>query len=345
MKSAFKMIQELKGEWSPNDNSGFWRRLWNLKIPHKVRNFLWRACNDYIPTRASLLSKRVSVSYYCPLCNRGVETTLHCLVTCDFAQWCLQILGLGNIMHGNVNFAGWFEHVMGQYSNGMISNIGMLLWSIWNARNSVVWQGTYMHVDEVIRVARSTLDQWLEAQKKNFIPSVVTVYAMEGSELWTKPVGETIKINVDAALFNEDNRYGYACVARDYTGRLVTAKTGSWRGKVAPELAEAVAFKEALSWIKAKGWQSIVVESDCIKVVQALRSSLVISSPFGLIISDCKQLINDIGNAAFYFVKRSANGVAHCLARLSILFPDRTFTEMDVPFEVLSLCMAEALNE
>lgn len=36
VKSAFKMIQELKGEWSPNDNSGFWRRLWNLKIPHKV---------------------------------------------------------------------------------------------------------------------------------------------------------------------------------------------------------------------------------------------------------------------------------------------------------------------
>lgn len=45
VESAYKLVQDMKGEWVANANSGFWRRLWNLKIPPTVNNFLWRACN------------------------------------------------------------------------------------------------------------------------------------------------------------------------------------------------------------------------------------------------------------------------------------------------------------
>lgn len=202
-----------------------------------------------------------------------------------------------------------------------------------------------MHVDEVVRTAHSTLDQWLEAQLKNFVPSVVSLNPMDGKELWTKPEVHKIKINVDAALFTSANEYGYAFVSRDHSGKLIMAKTVCCLGVVAADLAEAIAFKEALSWIKSKDWNNIVLETDCFKVIQALRSSLVTSSPFGLVISDCKQLLSTIANAAFCFVKRSANSVAHCLARQSINFPDRIFTETNVPSEVLDLCMVDNLNE
>ncbi|XP_074346852.1 uncharacterized protein LOC141685659 [Apium graveolens] len=219
-------------------------------------------------------------------------------------------LGLGDTGIASANFADWLEQVMGQGSIGMISKMGMILWSIWNARNSVVWHSTYIHVDEVIRTAR-----------------------------------QTIKINVDAALFDNEGRYGYACVARDHTGRLVNARAGCRRCRITPVLAEGIAFKEAFSWIKTTAWQSVVLETDCIKIVQSLRSSLSINSPFDLVISDCKQLLHEIGDAAFFYVKRSANGVAHYLARQSLFFSDRVFTENDAPLEVLSLCMSESLND
>lgn len=70
-------------------------------------------------------------------------------------------------------------------------------------------------------------------------------------------------------LFNNENMYGYAFIGRDHTGRLIYAKTGCWRGKITPDLAEVIAFTEALSWIKTKDWQSVVLEIDCIKVVQS----------------------------------------------------------------------------
>ena len=40
VKSAYRLVQEMKGAWVSNANSGFWSRLWNLKIPPTTKNFL-----------------------------------------------------------------------------------------------------------------------------------------------------------------------------------------------------------------------------------------------------------------------------------------------------------------
>lgn len=117
------------------------------------------------------------------------------------------------------------------------------------------------------------------------------------------------------------------------------------QGKITADLAEAIAFKEAIIWIKPKDWQKVIVEIDRIKVVQSLRSSVASTSPFGLVISDCKQFMHEIVPAAFCFIKRSVNRVAHFLSRQSIFLPDRDFTEANVPCEMLSLCITDNLNE
>ncbi|XP_063936295.1 uncharacterized protein LOC135147291 [Daucus carota subsp. sativus] len=173
------------------------------------------------------------------------------------------------------NFAAWLNIVMDQYDNSGLAKLVMLLWSVWKARNMVVWHETYLHVDEVIRTAQFTLDHWMEAQLKYFTPSIAFKHAKDGSERWTKPDMNTIKINVDSALFDDENCFGFGCVARDHSGRLLGAKAASKIGKTSADLAEVIAVKEALSWVKTKQWSKVVVvESDCMKVVQALRSSV-----------------------------------------------------------------------
>lgn len=66
--------------------------------------------------------------------------------------------------------------------------------------------------------------------------------------------------------------YGWGLIARDSEGVLVQAKTMLHRSQVNPELDEAMAVKEAFSWIKSMGWQKVVLESDCLVFVQAIRS-------------------------------------------------------------------------
>uniref|UniRef100_A0A803NF85 RNase H type-1 domain-containing protein n=1 Tax=Cannabis sativa TaxID=3483 RepID=A0A803NF85_CANSA len=65
---------------------------------------------------------------------------------------------------------------------------------------------------------------------------------------------------------------------------LVQGKTLLFTGSASPELAESIGIREALSWIKSHGWQYATLETDCLTVVQALRSSTDMISPFGQVI-------------------------------------------------------------
>lgn len=46
-------------------------------------------------------------------------------------------------------------------------------------------------------------------------------------------------------------------------------------------MAEALGIKEALSWVKKSNRVNIVVESDCLLAVQAIRNSYTIHSYMG----------------------------------------------------------------
>ena len=38
---------------------GNWNSIWSIKLPPKVKNFLWRVCRNCLPTRVRLQSKGV----------------------------------------------------------------------------------------------------------------------------------------------------------------------------------------------------------------------------------------------------------------------------------------------
>lgn len=53
VRSCYKMMT-----YDANNSSlSFWRRLWKLNVPGKVKNFLWRAVKNVLPTTDNLLSR------------------------------------------------------------------------------------------------------------------------------------------------------------------------------------------------------------------------------------------------------------------------------------------------
>ncbi|KAL8110821.1 hypothetical protein AgCh_026528 [Apium graveolens] len=79
-------------------------------------------------------------------------------------------------------------------------------------------------------------------------------------------------------------REGRGVVAQNHEGVLVEARIGSAEGFVAPEIAEAIAGREALCWMKEVNWSQVELESDCYVVVQAILSKVLMTSSFGVII-------------------------------------------------------------
>ena len=65
-----------------SDNSQvrqFWRRIWSLLVPHKLRHFVWRVCKEILPTKANLIKRKVLQHDIDDECSTKVETTGHVL--------------------------------------------------------------------------------------------------------------------------------------------------------------------------------------------------------------------------------------------------------------------------
>ena len=84
VKSGYQLLCELDDQ---NRASGldmssmkaFWRRLWKMKVPNKIKKFLWHACSEALPTRCNLLWRKVLDDSTCPRCGIESESTLHAL--------------------------------------------------------------------------------------------------------------------------------------------------------------------------------------------------------------------------------------------------------------------------
>ncbi|KAL5755309.1 hypothetical protein ACOSP7_023529 [Xanthoceras sorbifolium] len=61
----------------------WWKLLWQLRVPSKVKVFLWRASLGWLPVAATLAARGVSVQDRCSLCCSAVETHLHALWECS----------------------------------------------------------------------------------------------------------------------------------------------------------------------------------------------------------------------------------------------------------------------
>ena len=58
------------------------KKIWGLKVPEKVRNLVWRACRNALPTKMNLLHRKVVTSAVCELCNLHTEDPAHALYHC-----------------------------------------------------------------------------------------------------------------------------------------------------------------------------------------------------------------------------------------------------------------------
>ncbi|KAM6583822.1 hypothetical protein CsatB_010824 [Cannabis sativa] len=221
----------------------------------------------------------------------------------------------------------------------------MVRWKIWAVRNDLVWNDKTCSAYDVVQSARIVLDQWLSGQSQKM--GALLIHDINNvNEHWKKPMLNTVKVNVDVAIFQAENKFGFGCVARDHNGQLIKAisgiEGGCRIGLVQPEVAEIIGVKEALSWIKRKKWANVVIETDALMVVQAIKSSINMPSQFGMIARDCRELLSILNNISLMFVKRYANKAAHCVARGSCLKSDCIFNETDVPFDLKTIVATES---
>ncbi|XP_062170938.1 uncharacterized protein LOC133876698 [Alnus glutinosa] len=205
--SAYHLGKEIQ-QWSKGACSSIdakrevWKVLWSLKIPNSVKVFLWKACHNLLPTKANLLKRKVVEDGLCPCCGREDETVLHALWDCPSAQ---DVWGCGASCFKKCytvgdNFLQLFEHFLHRFSPNNLELLEMVARRIWLQRNSLVFEGKFLHPNTLYAEAISACDDFYCSTKTTMVLASVSVDVQELARIWKAPSAGLIKINWDAAL-------------------------------------------------------------------------------------------------------------------------------------------------
>ncbi|XP_074352647.1 uncharacterized protein LOC141691791 [Apium graveolens] len=240
------------------------------------------------------------------------ENIQHVVWYCPVATRCWEELSIHFHADGNGNILQLLASIFDTRSIKEIEKFCMVAWNLWSHRNGVVWKGLFQSPGRIIQVACDMLEQWQKAQE---VKSKVSCTKSAGISRWRRLHAGWLSCNVDTAVFKDNSLSSFGCLLRDEHGSFIAAIGGVWMGAFEPKVAEAMAFREALSWVKERRATNIVFQLDSQLVVNAMKLKSKVNSYFGDIIEECSSIIKDLRSYSIRFVRRSANIAAHTIAR------------------------------
>ena len=134
-------------------------------------------------------------------------------------------------------------------------------------------------------------------------------------------------------------------VIRDSNGAVLASCSQKIPQAYKVEEIEALAALKALSSALELGFQSAILESDSLGLIQALKSEECSLSPTGLLIEDVKMFANNFVRLLYSHIKRNDNRVAHSLAKNALYIPDFQVWMEDIPSHFVSILQLDIVHQ
>jgi hypothetical protein len=113
-----------------------------IKIPPKIRIFLWYVYKGVVLTKDNLGKRRWKGSIKCSFCNCN-ETIDHLFFRCDFARFIWRTVEIVSGLKAPLNvshfFWHWLDRVKLNTKKQFMVGAAAILWAIWTSRNHVIF--------------------------------------------------------------------------------------------------------------------------------------------------------------------------------------------------------------
>ncbi|XP_021736443.1 uncharacterized protein LOC110702992 [Chenopodium quinoa] len=192
----------------------------------------------------------------------------------------------------------------------------------------------HSHIEVVIQQAVNLVGEFEKANEISLTPLSSNHWA---AQTWEAPPLGVCKINSDVACFR-DASTGLGCVVRDHVGDVLLSTCWRSREEYDVDIGEALAARHSLSISLEAGFRKVILETDNLKLLQHVKHRKTQCTSFGLIVKDILYLAD---SCVFFYVSqvgRMGNGVAHRLAKASIMYD-----VMRVWMEEVPECAADAV--
>ncbi|XP_019151856.1 PREDICTED: uncharacterized protein LOC109148575 [Ipomoea nil] len=246
----------------------------------------------------------------CPMCGIAHESAMHALISCDYSKLLWNILGLPVTNVVTHSLSPWLMRVFNILTEEQCGLVIVVLYNIWNARNTAVWEHALPRPEQVWRRAATALHAYQQMHRPPPTAPVTEAAAANGSD--------TPRCYVDAGYRPDTGEATYGAMLLSHHGTFVAATSGKLSGAFSAVMAETLACKEALSWLKDRDIRKVDLLTDCSELQNALYSSPTANfSHIGIIVDQCRTAISLFTHCSLSYISRTLNFHAHTLASLA----------------------------
>jgi ribonuclease HI len=326
VKSAYHLALQCKedkqggvGGSSTCDHHKSWLAVWGAQVPNKMKVHLWRLIENGLAVGAELRHRKIKDGVTCLVCDKE-ESLAHRFWLCPHSASAWNYLQEVSAVRVDVpprnlthhsDLKGWLLDWIGKGTDDQVALLSRMVYNLWMARNDARETKRMGDPRSIVRRSMEEMQEWLDVHHKPMVSS-----ASRG-EHWLPPEEDWVKANADGAFRSADNNGGGGVVLRDHHGSCL-GMVGRFYPRVGDaEHAELLACHQALIFAKEKGVDKVVLETDSTGVAAKLKTEDLDRSAYGMLAEDIKKLSKGFEDFSVRTVRRSANGVAHLVAKVS----------------------------
>ncbi|WVZ67110.1 hypothetical protein U9M48_016237, partial [Paspalum notatum var. saurae] len=143
------------------------RFVWQLKVPLKIKIFIWLLFRGVILTKDNLIRRHWQGSKQYCFCSAD-ETIQHLFFACPCAKFLWRIVSVTFGIHPPKNvthmFGSWLHGVNKKIKNQILIGICALCWAIWLCRNDIIFDN---HKEQsYMQILFKTTHFWVLLQKE-----------------------------------------------------------------------------------------------------------------------------------------------------------------------------------
>nr|GLL37786.1 uncharacterized protein LOC109176397 [Ipomoea trifida] len=116
--------------------------------------------HNILPVLTVLAGRRVPVDVFCPLCRHHPESLDHLMKDCEIVAPLWQTILTDNIPGIGEGGIAWLCDILTRGEAVLKLRIIATWWSIWRARNELVWNGKPWQLNTVVNEIQRSMETW-----------------------------------------------------------------------------------------------------------------------------------------------------------------------------------------
>ncbi|KAG7567714.1 Ribonuclease H domain [Arabidopsis thaliana x Arabidopsis arenosa] len=319
----------------------FYKRLWRLVAPERVRVFIWLVSHQVIMTNAERVRRHVGESAVCPVCNGADESIIHVLRDCPAMSglWRRLLPPRRHDSFFQKSLLEWVFDNLDPAKDNWPTMFSMAVWWAWKWRCRDVFGERKLCRDRLKFI--KDLAEEVRRAHAGTLNSSPPHAQVERLIRWLPPNEGWVKITTDGASRGNP---GLAAA-----GGAIRNADGEWLGGFAINIGSCSAplaelwgayYGLLIAW--DKGFRRVELDLDSELVVGFLKSGMSNAHPLAFLVRLCHGFFTRDWLVRINHVYREANRLADGLANYAFLLPLGLHLFETCPEAVLLILLEDA---